>query len=179
MGGDPLEDDRVKAVGLRAQLPPEMLAEFRAKHPTLDDEEVDLMLAALRQWNGVERRNPGGLLPSRAVCALEELRGKAPRMFVPDSAPVPHYRRDPSLTTLELQTNFNYAFMDDSTSELPLLFRVDEEVRWPGGLSYRGACTRKPCEAIDSEGRICLHLGGSWSLSDWSPSWGPSMSTGF
>ena len=160
----PLEDKWVKAARLRVKVSPEMRAQFRAKQPTLSDVEVDLVVDAVRQWVRVEGRNPEAVLPSRAVYELEVLRGEAPRMFVPDPGTPPYNRKDPSLATLELQSTFADAFRDESSSGLPLLFRVDEEVRWPGGLSYRGACTKLPCRTIDVEGRICLHTGWVWSV---------------
>ena len=106
---EPLEDKWVKAARLRVKLSPEMRAQFRAKQPTLSDEEVDLVVEAVRQWVRVEGRNPESVLPSRAVYELEELRGEAPRMFVPDPGTIPYNRKDPSIATLELQ----------STSPLP------------------------------------------------------------
>jgi len=134
-GEPPLEDKWNKAARLRVKLPPEMRAQFRAKQPTLSEEDLDLVVEAVRQWVRVEGRNPEAVLPSRAVYEVEELRGESPRMFVPDPGTLPYDPKDPSIATLELQSTFANAFRDESPSGLPLLFRVDEEVRWPGGLS--------------------------------------------
>jgi hypothetical protein len=79
-------------------------------------------------------------------------------MFVPDPGPLPHDGKHPSTRAAELQSTFVDAVMDEDPWDLPLLFRVDEEARWPEGLSYRRSCTRLPCHTIDADGRICVHM---------------------
>lgn len=154
---EPLED-RCTEAARHVQLSPEVLAQFRERQPTLSDEEVALVVEALRQWVRIEGRHPEHVLPSRAVYELESLRGPAPLMVDVDAVAHPYVPKHPSAAALELQGTLVDAVRDEGALHLPLLFRVDEEVRWPGGLSFRGACTKLPCQTIDAQGRICLHL---------------------
>ena len=162
---DPLKD-RWTEVARRVRLSRETMAQFRARQPALSDAEVALVVEALRQWIRIEGRHPEHVLPSRAVHELESLRGPAPRMLDVDAVAYPYNPkyRNLTMTATELQGAFIDALRDEGPAGLPLLFRVDEEVRWPGGLSYRGACTELPCQTIDDEGRICLHMGWLWSV---------------
>jgi hypothetical protein len=89
-------------------------------------------------------------------------------LFAPDASTSQYDRKHPSTATLELQATFVDAVNDEAARDLPLLFRVDEEVRWPGGLTYRSACTDGPCQPLDADGRICVHVarGYSWTADD-------------
>ena len=87
------------------------------------------------------------------------LEGHASRMFVANPATPPHTSaKDPSVATVDLQVTFADAIVDERPPYLPLLFRVDEEVRWADGLSYRASCVELPRPAITAQGQICVHF---------------------
>jgi len=162
------EDAWNERARLGVAMTPGLLAQFRARQPFLSNEEVDLVVEALRQWVRIEGRYPGHVLPSRAAYDLEQYfpgrsearpRGEAPLMFIPDPAAPRHFGNPPSTRAAELlQSAFLDAFLDEGPSDLPLLFRLDEEVGWPDGLSYRSTCAKLPCQTIDADGRICVHM---------------------
>lgn len=168
---DEMDDEEVArqqrrtAPAATLRVPAEVLGQFRANRPELSDQDAGLVVEALGQWVRIERREPGHVLPSHAVHELQRLRGgpdPAPPLFV--AAPAVHYPESPSQAASDLQHTFLDAFIDERPLVLPLLFRVDEAVRWPGGLCYRDTCVTWPCPTLTEDGRVCVHF--KWGKAD-------------
>lgn len=96
---------------------------FAMAHPDLTDDQVSQVEEATRQWFRISaaRRRTKLAQPSTAVAELNALPATITR------------GRD-------LQLTFKLAQKDERTTALPLLFRVDREIGFPGGRRYLADC---------------------------------------
>ncbi|MGH3326344.1 MAG: hypothetical protein ACRDPT_00825 [Streptomycetales bacterium] len=146
-------------------LPPSVLARLRQRRPELRDDQVEMVIAGLRQWFRVALRAGGGrvVLPSRAVDDLWYafvLDSKAYARFCahglgrflprpPEGAMGPA-RMARTQIDGAYQT-YLLACRDEELprahDRLPLLFRVDPELELPDGIQYIADCRRDLCIA--------------------------------
>lgn len=145
------------------------------QHDHLGGEDIALVEAATRQWFRLAARDPGAALvvPSRVVDELWQDLASHERDYGPfcDAAFGRPLRHQPRYTmadapgskrTAWLLTTLGHARRDEECgpTELPLLFRVDEDLRIRDGNRYLADCGGRG-QCFHVPGMICLqHVGG-------------------
>lgn len=122
---------------------------LRLLHPQFSDDDLSLVEAAARQWSRLVAHCPMDRLSMPSVIVDRHW-----REFVPHTEP------EPSATVL--LSTLSLAQLDEGCRPtcLPLLFRVDEELRVPGGNRYLIDCGGRG-ECFEARGMTCLrHLAG-------------------
>ncbi|MFG1841390.1 hypothetical protein ACGFH8_23565 [Micromonospora sp. NPDC049175] len=149
---------------------------LRNRYPHLSDDDIAVVESATRQWFRLAVRQSGAKLamPSVVVGDLWQALTLHTQDYATfcDAAfghPLDHLPRsatsddptDAGRRTLLLAT-LNHARRDEggSPTSLPLLFRVDDELRIPGGRRYLADCGGRG-ECFPVAERVCLqHLAG-------------------
>lgn len=143
---------------------------FASEHDTLTRSDLDQVETATRQWFRLAARHPRARLatPSSAAQALWRelsLQSTDYAIFTAQVLGRPFTPAD-GTPAGELSETFELARLDEGCgpTTLPLLFRVDQQLAFPGGRRYLADCGgRGTC--YDLPGALCLqHLGGTGRL---------------
>lgn len=165
MGG---ETRRVAAVDA-FEFPVGARHRFAARHDALSPADIRLVEAAMRQWFRLVARHPKVKLgmPSLVVDDLwreliRHTREYEAFCLVAFERLLPREPESAAIRSALLLATLGLARRDEATDRqpLPLLFRVDREVRAEGGHGYLADCGgRHNCYAFP--GLLCLmHVGG-------------------
>jgi hypothetical protein len=145
-------------------VPEVVLDRFLALHPEVVTRKLPLVGAALMQWVRLEDRWPRQhMMPSLAVRSVAQI-------LAADEATWDDCARAlgtslsldflyPPVNRPSLNTTLRHAQEDESTVQLPLLFRVDHESQIRGGHTYLTS-VRPDVSHICPPGVICVHYQG-------------------
>ncbi len=152
------------------RVPKGVLDGFVSRHPEATTRQLGLLDDAFWQWVRVLGRVPTLVAqPSVAVASLWQVYSSDTRAY--EKLPL-HVRaltyvqvRGPEamISALDpLQMTHAQAYVDEMPHDLPMLFRVDEELGIQGGRLYRTECTPQCADERSGQSqsppeRICLH----------------------
>lgn len=137
------------------------------QHRHLNGDDIGTVETAARQWFRLIARNPRATLSMPSVVVDDlwreltlDARDYAAFCDAAFGRPVPHTLRD--ATPAGMLATLSYARRDENCgpTDLPLLFRVDHDLRIPDGPRYLADCGGRG-ECFQARGMICLqHVGG-------------------